>query len=384
MFEDVATSETGGAWRRGAVGRSPWRRATLLVTLGTAALAGCKYTAFEPVAPPLPTYTIQQLGLLPGGAQSEAIAASTAIIVGWATNAGGNHHAVIFTGGSAVALQEPSGAVSSEARAVNAAGMIVGFSTTAGGVQQALLWPSTTSAPVLLPSLGGAYSFADGINDQDIIVGDAQSDTGDTVLVVWQQGQTGTYLPAPVDSTGSGVDAVPTTINDNDEIAGNLGGGAGGLFWDVNDGWDTVSAPVSGTPVVNGLGSNGVVVGGVAGITPGQAFLFTTNLGSVTVGTPPTGYTTLEADAANAAGIIAGKASTVDGSGNTLTSVAAIIAFTNLTTAWTSLATLGGPLAQPADNGITACGVILGWATTTSAPAATLAVAWVPTGCTIP
>lgn len=347
-------------------------------------LAACHYDSYAPKLPALPTYTIQQLGLLTGGAQSQANSGSAAIIVGWATNGAGTRHAVLFTGGTAMALQEPAGAVSSEARGVNAAGNIVGFSTNGAGVRQALLWVSTTSAPTLLASLGGAYSFAAGINDQSIIVGTAQSDTGDTVLVTWQQGDS-SYVPTPVDTTGAGVDAQPVAINDDPEIAGNLAGGAGGLFWDVNDGWDTVTAPAAGTPVVHGLSSTGIEAGGVIGITPEPAFVFTTNLGSVTVGTPPAGYTDLEADAVGGSnGIIAGRAFTVDGSGNTLTSVPVAISVTLLTAPWTPLATLGGPQAQPADNAMTPCGVILGWATTTAAPSAPQAVAWVPTGCTIP
>ncbi len=78
--------------------RSPSRRWRVgpLVFLAAAVAAGCKYTAYEPTAPALPTYTIQQLGLLPGGAQSQATAGSAVAIVGWGADAGGVHHAVTF------------------------------------------------------------------------------------------------------------------------------------------------------------------------------------------------------------------------------------------------------------------------------------------------
>jgi probable HAF family extracellular repeat protein len=134
-----------------------FRAAALLAALGVVALAGCKYDSYSPTPPALPTFAIQQLGLLAGGTQSQASAGSDAMIVGWATSGAGTRHAVVFTGGSAVALLEPSGAVSSEARGVNAAGVIVGFSTSSAGVRQALRWTSATSAPVPLARRGGAY-----------------------------------------------------------------------------------------------------------------------------------------------------------------------------------------------------------------------------------
>src|ERR1700684_1033001 len=96
-----------------------WRVGPLIV-LAAAVAASCKYTPYEPTAPALPTYTIQQLGLLAGGTQSQATAGSAVAIVGWGADAGGAHHAVTFSSGAATQLAEPAGTLNSEANSVNA------------------------------------------------------------------------------------------------------------------------------------------------------------------------------------------------------------------------------------------------------------------------
>jgi hypothetical protein len=350
------------------------------IFVAAVSLAGCKYESFNPKLPPLPTYTVKQLGLLQGGSQSQATAGSASAIVGWATDAGGAPHAVTFVGGQAVRLTEPVRTANSEALGVNASGVIVGFATIAG-VSQALVWGSPTSAPMLLGALGGTYSQAARINDDNKILGAAQTDSGDTVLTTWQQADS-SYSASRVDPAG-GVADQPVAINNLGELAGNLGGGRGGFFWNTDVGWDSISAPSGALTTVNGMNNYGIVVGSTQD-KPGLAFAFTTNLSSEALGTAPSGYTTLAANAINDNGLIAGTASTVAVNGGALTSTPAVLSVTNVSAQWTALPNLGGPLAQPASNGITPCGVIVGAATTSSAPTALLAVAWVPSGCIIP
>ena len=342
-------------------------------------LLGCKYTAYSPTEPALPVYTIQQLGLLPGGSQSQATAASVAAIVGWATDAGGVHHAVTLGSGLATPLAEPPGAVSSEANSVNAAGAIVGFATLGSGAQEGLIWSSPTAQPVVLPSLGGANTFAHGINNQNSILGTAQTDSGDTVLVTWSPDGSG-YDVAPFDTAG-GVDYVPIATDDPGDIAGNLPAGQGAFFWDDDDGLLNVT-PASGLSIATGMNNFGIQVGAISNSSsPSQAFVFTGSIGVITMGAPPQGFTDVIANGISDQGVIAGTASTVDGLGHILTSTGVIGSVNNPAQAFTALPTLGGTLAQPA--GVSGCGLIAGWATTASSPAH-LAVVWVTKGCTIP
>jgi hypothetical protein len=358
---------------------SPHRRAGTLLLFAAALAAGCKYTAYSPTEPALPVYTIQQLGLLPGGSQSQATAASAAAIVGWAADAGGVHHAVTLGTRAATPLAEPAGAVSSEANSVNAAGVIAGFATLGSGVQEGVVWSSPTAPPVVLPSLGGANTFAHGINNQNAVLGTAQTDSGDTVLVTWRPDGSG-YDVARFDTAG-GVDYVPIATDDPGDIAGNLPAGQGAFFWDDEDGLLNVT-PSSGLSIASGLNDLGIEVGGINnGSSPSQAYVFTGSIGVITMGAPPQAFTDVVANGISDQGVIAGTASTVDGLGHTLTSTGVIGTVDNPAQAFTALPTLRGTLAQPV--GVSGCGLIVGWATTASSPAH-VAVVWVTKGCTIP
>jgi hypothetical protein len=344
------------------------------------AVGGCKYSGYLPTEPALPTYTLQQLGLLSGGTQSQATGGSAVVIVGWATDAGGVAHAVTFAAGSATQLREPAGALSSEATAVNSAGQVVGFATLSNGIRQAVVWPSSSAAPTLLASLGGAYSFAAGINDQSTVFGAAQTDSGDTVLVAWQPNGA-TYAVARVDTTGGAGDQA-VALNNTGQFAGNFANGGGAFFWDPTDGFDTVAAQ-TGTTTARGLSQYGIEVGSIGnGSSPAQAYVYTGTIGVVVMGGPPTGFTGVVANSVSAQGIIAGTAFTTSG-GSMATSEAVVGTVVNPSGAFTALPTLGGTLAQAADNGITPCGVILGWATPTGS-SSHHAVAWIPNGCTVP
>ena len=358
---------------------SPARHRLCLVAV-LIAVSGCKYGGYLPTQPAFPTYTLQQLGLLPGGTQSQATGGSAEVIVGWATDAAGVAHAVTFAAGSATQLREPAGSQSSEATAANSTGAVVGFATLSSGVRQGVVWSSPSAAPTLLASLGGAYSSAASVNDQGTVFGTAQTQSGDTVLVAWQPNGA-TYAVAPVDTNGSG-DGQAIGINNTGQLAGNFANGGGAFFWDPTDGFDTVAAQ-TGATTARGLSQFGIEVGAVShGSAPAQAYVFTGQIGLVVMGTPPTGYTDVVANSVSAQGIIAGTAFTTSG-GSMATSEAVVGTVVNPSGAFTALPTLGGTLAQAADNGITPCGVILGWATPTG-NALHRAVAWIPKGCAVP
>jgi len=76
----------------------------VLALAGVALGSACHYDQYNPATPPLPTFTLQQLGVLSGGTESEASGGSATLIVGWATDASQQRHAVTFAGGQAIRL----------------------------------------------------------------------------------------------------------------------------------------------------------------------------------------------------------------------------------------------------------------------------------------
>ena len=145
---------------------------------------------------------------------------------------------------------------------------------------------------------------------------------------------------------------------------------------------DTIAAP-SGSIVAAGLSNLGVEVGGVAsGTGLGQAFVYTGQIGLTLMGGPPLGYTDVVADGVSDQGIVAGTASTVSG-GVVGASTVVIGTIVNPTGTFVALPSLGGSTAQAATNGMTSCGIIVGWATLPGR-SARRAVAWIPKGCRTP
>src|SRR4051812_5771398 len=75
------------------------------------------------------TYTLTDLGTLPGGTDSRAEGISpNGVVVGYSVDSSGLHHAVAWVGGVAQSLGNLGGDTQSEARYANASGVIVGFS----------------------------------------------------------------------------------------------------------------------------------------------------------------------------------------------------------------------------------------------------------------
>jgi probable HAF family extracellular repeat protein len=354
----------------------------------TVALFACHYDEYTP-QPSHPVYTIHELGLLPAGTQSQANSGSAAAFVGWATASDNSRHAVTFAGGQAHPLTEPPGATSSEARGVNASGTIVGFASI-GGVGQAVVWPSATAAPMLLPTLGGVYGFAGAINDAGAILGTTETAAQDTVLVTWQPNAGGYQIePVVVQVDSTHVDTVGLNyeaagINNLGQLAGNLPVdlATSGFFWS-KQALDSIEGPDGSETDANGVNNLGMVVGSFDSQSGTRAFLYTNALGAFQVAPPPTGYSDVELNSINDSGRVAG-ANLITAAGVTMQSVAVTGTALDSGKTLMALPTLGGSFNQPQDNAITTCGVILGWASKGAANTPEYAVAWVPEGCTIP
>ncbi|MDX2193790.1 MAG: hypothetical protein NW201_10585 [Gemmatimonadales bacterium] len=376
---------------------SQLRAATAATLVLAAAVAGCQeipLAGTEPEAATLPAYTVRQLGLLAGGASSEARAVNAdGRVVGVATDAGGAVRAVYFDNGAAVRLAELAGATASEAWDINDAGVIVGV-VVVGGDELPVRWASPTAQPVLLPLPAGVdEGVARSVNNAGVVVGNVGDDE---VFVLWSAGNqliqadpasNEEYEVVALNGAGQVIGNAET---DDDEEAGFRWSATEGFAWlgslegggDDDDDDDDAGGP-SGESEARGLNPDGVVVGH-SEIPSGRirAFRWSEARRMVRLGEPPAPDTEVSAAAVNAAGLVAGHSFTVDAGGNTLTSRPVVTFMLEAERAWVALAGLGGARAEPADDGINACGVVVGWAQPPSATARR-AVAWVPGSCTV-
>jgi probable HAF family extracellular repeat protein len=123
---------------------------------------------------PSPSYTIADLGALPGGVASAALGVNDAgDIVGWSAPADGAHHAVLWHNGTIIDLGMLAGGTTSEAYAINQSGQVVGFSDGPGFSSHATVW--SASPPYAVTDVGtlptGTASSAHGLNSLGQVVG---------------------------------------------------------------------------------------------------------------------------------------------------------------------------------------------------------------------
>jgi probable HAF family extracellular repeat protein len=159
------------------------------------------------------TYTITDLGTLPGGSYSVGRAInSTGQVVGRTDDMGGNDHAFSWLNGVMTDLGTLPGGTSSEAWAVNASGQIAGESDDDSGLSHPVLWQNGVIIDLGIPT-GVNVAHANGINGNNQVVG--YGDGGVQHAFLWQGGSVidlGT-LPG---SNG----AAAWAINDSGQVVG--------------------------------------------------------------------------------------------------------------------------------------------------------------------
>jgi probable HAF family extracellular repeat protein len=171
-----------------------WSRLVPFCTV-LAALVGWGCTsesATEPTAEPdlelaaTATYTIRDLGALPGGSDAEAFAINSAgVVVGWSAVAGGKWHAFAWKSGVMRDLGTLAGG-ESQATAINDDGVIVGWSRVKSGDMRAVRWQNGIKRN--LGTLGGRNSQARGINVYGVIVGWSETASGAKHAFIWKNG----------------------------------------------------------------------------------------------------------------------------------------------------------------------------------------------------
>jgi probable HAF family extracellular repeat protein len=193
-------------------------RTSLLPAIVVALVATALVSVTTPTrAATAPTYTVQDLGTLPGDYSSIAMGINAlGDVVGWSAGPNGTR-AFLYTNATGMtALAGPPGRPVTTARAVNGNGTVVGNASTGGGdIGHAVRWQA--GVPLDLGTLGtGDYSDARGVNATGVTVGQSHTDGG-TLLAVHAFRTTTAGL---IDITPTSDDAHAEAINDAGQIAG--------------------------------------------------------------------------------------------------------------------------------------------------------------------
>jgi probable HAF family extracellular repeat protein len=175
------------------------------------------------------SYTLTDLGTLPGGSNSEPFAINDSGLIVGTAGIGTRNQAFIYGGGRAQAVPLPAG-TSSEARGINGGVQIVGDYSSASGVPSnvvnAFLYSNSSVTVQTLPSLGGTQTLAYGINDAGQVVGYSTL-----------SGNIGTHAFLYADGTMKdlgtlgGRDSLASAINQAGQVVGSaepIGQGANG------------------------------------------------------------------------------------------------------------------------------------------------------------
>ncbi len=129
------------------------------------------------------TYVITDLGTLPGGGLSEALAINNAgQIVGRAYDSAGRQRAFLWDNGTMTDLGTLGGS-ESIAQDINDFTEITGWADTAGGVERVFRWHAGYMTD--LGTLGGAESWGFAISDAGHIVGRADTGSGQEHAFLW-------------------------------------------------------------------------------------------------------------------------------------------------------------------------------------------------------
>jgi probable HAF family extracellular repeat protein len=347
---------------------------------------------------PAVSYSITDLGTLPGGSFSQASQGNTenGLIAGVSDVPDGNQHAVLWQFGQTIDLAARGlGGPNSFGVGLNEKGVVVGVAETSESDPENLCGYGTGLRCVpfwwqngimnRLPTLGGNNGGVSAINKSGAIAGLAQTAARDAdcpapnfhdyEAVVWgpAPGQVRALRPLPGDTVG-----VAFWINDRGQVVGTSGTCANTLPYGVIVGphavlWDSDGTPIDlgnlggtvdvslfavGTRAIY-INNDGVVVGGaaLAGNKTSHAFLWTRDAGMKDLGVVAGDYNS-GALAINDRGEVVGVSNDADGNGR------AFIWRNGLMTDLNALAPADSPLYLIFASGINDRGEIVGFGAT--------------------
>jgi probable HAF family extracellular repeat protein len=198
--------------------------AALSVMLGLVASALGGASTPVAAATTTATYTVRDLGTLPGDYASAAMGINRyGDVVGWSLGPTGARAFVYRSSTGMTALPAPVGRPVTTARGINASGVVVGTASIGGSdIGQAVRWQSGTAT--LLGTLGtGSFSDARAVNATGTVVGTSYSNGG-SLLGIHAFRYSG--ASGMVDLTPDADYAAAEGINDAGQITGSRHGRA--------------------------------------------------------------------------------------------------------------------------------------------------------------
>jgi probable HAF family extracellular repeat protein len=194
------------------------------------------------------------LGAWPGDSSSEAFAINDAgVIVGASWSASYQPHAVVWSQGQVFDLGALAGGTASMALAVNEEGQVAGWSESGGGTHHAVRWDLDSGQVVDLGTGAGINAEATGINDSGVIVG-------------WFESSDGTAHAVVIDPDGFMTDlgglSLALAINTGGQIAGvaRTGGDSDhAVVWEEGEIIDL--DPTGSSSRATAISDDGLVVG---------------------------------------------------------------------------------------------------------------------------
>ncbi|RYZ59533.1 MAG: hypothetical protein EOP07_03650, partial [Proteobacteria bacterium] len=161
------------------------------------------------------------------------------------TNAGATKAILWEADGSVVVLPNLSGMGYAQGSEINDSGVVAGVSGT-----KAVIWKKKKVSA--LPSLGGDYSIALGINASSWVVGNSQNKAGEVHAALWKDGKA-------IDlGTLGGRFSTANSINDKGQIVGSSETADGEIHAFV---WENGSMKDLGAGMIRNLNSEGLFAG---------------------------------------------------------------------------------------------------------------------------
>ncbi len=216
-------------------------------------------------------------------------------------------------GTTATALSLTGFTVPAAAYHINNAGQAVGEATV-GGLNRAVLWNNTAATPVALGTLtGGTYSSVYFINDGGLAVGEADNAAGATRAVAWLVSPLGAITAGPVDlgtlaghaaSFALGVDASGRVVGESETDSGE----SHATLWTINPQTLAVTARTDlGTGGAHAINTTNRIAGHLG--TPSLATLWDTRNTNLANGVS-TGATFSQAFGLNNGNLVVGLSGT--------------------------------------------------------------------------
>src|SRR5688572_26555241 len=217
------------------------------------------------------TYEVVDLGA-GDGSSAEAINDKGQIIGAGSAGIG----AFLWENGVLRSLGVLPGMTSSRAEDINELGQVVGYSSNASGVFQAFVWTAAGGMQPLAGSLGGCCTVARGINDQGLIVGEANLvGNAGAHAVVWENG-----VMRDIHSLGAGS-TFPWDLSNTGIAVGQWDPQNGTFIW-TSAGGMTVPAGLEGpSDIPLSVNDAGQIVGWYRRTTTGPATAFLWENGTI-------------------------------------------------------------------------------------------------------